>query len=237
MSSPTNQTSPTGDDQIPPRELAAVLLGGLGLALTAGYVNSLVILLGAPPATHLTGTITRMSSDLGMGDLIDAKIVAGLAIAFVLGAALSGVIIGSSTLRIGRRYGLTILIEALLLALAALTITDSLIAGAMCAACAAGLQNAMAASYRSLIIRTTHVTGVLTDLGFQLGQLLTGHKIAHWHFALLGLILVAFISGGVLGALASTQLGPLALWLPAAWMGLTGVAYFAWRHLAARSES
>lgn len=207
-------------------ELIIVLVGGLWLASTAGYVNTLVIALGAPPVTHLTGTITRFSSDLGSGNFADAKFVAGLVGSFVLGAILSGVIIGSSTLKIGRRYGVAILVEAALLALAALTINHSLQAGAILAACAAGLQNAMASSYRSLIIRTTHVTGVITDLGFQFGQLIAGHKIAGWHFILLGLLLIAFIGGGILGAVASVHAGSYGLWYPAGGMALAGVAYF-----------
>lgn len=217
-------------------ELIVVLLGGLWLASTAGYVNTLVIALGSPPVTHLTGTITRMSSDLGKGDFADAKFVAGLVGSFVLGAILSGAIIGSSTLKIGRRYGVAILFEAALLALAALTINDSLHVGAMLAACAAGLQNAMASSYRSLIIRTTHVTGVLTDLGFQFGQLITGHKIAGWHFILLGLLLIAFVIGGILGAIASVHAGSHGLWYPAGGMAFGGFAYFVIRIVSKHTQ-
>jgi uncharacterized membrane protein YoaK (UPF0700 family) len=210
-------------------EFVAVLLGGLGLAAAAGYVNTLVLALGAPPVTHLTGTISRLSSDLGNGDFADARFVAGLAVAFVVGAVLSGVIIGSSTLRLGRRYGLAILLESALLALAAATIERSLPAGAMLAASAAGLQNAMASSYRSLIIRTTHVTGVLTDIGFQIGQLLGGHRIERWRFALLGMLLAAFVTGGVLGAIAYLNLGSDGLWVPAGAMAIGGGTYFLWR--------
>ncbi|RMH28154.1 MAG: DUF1275 domain-containing protein [Planctomycetota bacterium] len=210
-------------------EFVAVLLGGLGLAAVAGYVNTLVLALGAPPVTHLTGTISRLSSDLGNGDFADARFVAGLAVAFVVGAVLSGVIIGSSTLRLGRRYGLAILLESALLALAVATIERSLPAGAMLAASAAGLQNAMASSYRSLIIRTTHVTGLLTDIGFQIGQLLGGHRIEPWRFALLGMLLSAFVTGGVLGAIAFLNLGSEGLWIPTAALAIGGGGYFIWR--------
>lgn len=210
-------------------EFVAVLIGGLGLAAVAGYVNTLVLALGAPPVTHLTGTISRLSSDLGKADFADARFVAGLVVAFVIGATLSGVIIGSATLRLGRRYGVAILLESGLLALAAVSIDQSLAAGAMLSACAAGLQNAMASSYRSLIVRTTHVTGVLTDLGFQAGQLLGGHRIEPWRFALLGMLLVAFTGGGVLGAVAYLNLGSEGLWLPSAMMAVVGGSYFAWR--------
>ncbi len=210
-------------------EFVIVLLGGLGLAACAGYINTLLILLGAPPVTHMTGSISRMSADLGRGELEDARFIAMLVLAFLSGAALSGVMIGSSHLRLGRRYGLTVLVEAALLVAAALALPRSLPAGAMLAASAAGLQNAMASSYRALIIRTTHVTGVLTDIGFMFGQLLAGHQIGGWRFLLLGMVLVAFLLGGVSGAVASAMLGESALWVPAVGLALGGGTYFIWR--------
>lgn len=210
-------------------EFVVVLLGGLALAAAAGYINTVVVLLGTLPVTHLTGTVTRLSVDLGHGDRADALFVAGLAAAFVLGAAVSGLIIGSSTLRLGRRYGVAVMVEAVLIAAAAVVIRDALILGAMLAATAAGLQNAMASSYRNLIVRTTHVTGLLTDLGFMAGQLLGGHKIALWRFALIGSLLIAFTAGGVAGVLAHEPLGSDALWIPAGGMAIGGMGYFLWR--------
>lgn len=210
-------------------EFVVVLLGGLALAAAAGYINTVVVLLGTLPVTHLTGTVTRLSVDLGHGDRADALFVAGLGAAFVLGAAVSGLIIGSSTLRLGRRYGVAVMVEAVLIAAAAVVIRDALILGAMLAATAAGLQNAMASSYRNLIVRTTHVTGLLTDLGFMAGQLLGGHKIALWRFALIGSLLIAFTAGGVAGVLAHEPLGSDALWIPAAGMAVGGMGYFLWR--------
>ena len=210
-------------------EFVVVLLGGLGLAAAAGYINTVVVLLGTLPVTHLTGSVTRLSVDLGRGDRADAVFVSGLAGAFVLGAALSGLIIGSSTLRLGRRYGVAVMVEAALIAAAAVLIPSSLILGAMLAAGAAGLQNAMASSYRNLIVRTTHVTGLLTDLGFMAGQLLGGHRIAGWRFALIGSLLTAFVLGGVAGVVAQERLDADALWIPACGMAIGGAAYFAWR--------
>lgn len=213
----------------PRAEFVVVLLGGLGLAAAAGFVNSVVIALGTLPVTHLTGTVTRLSLDLGAGDRADAVFVAGLVLAFVCGAAVSGVIIGRATLRLGRRYGIAVLIEAALIGLAAATIPSSLTAGALLAASAAGLQNAMASSYRSMIIRTTHVTGLLTDLGFMTGQLLAGHKVGGWRLLLLAGLLAAFLGGGITGVIAQDRLGHAALWIPAASLALGGACYFAWR--------
>jgi uncharacterized membrane protein YoaK (UPF0700 family) len=210
-------------------EFGIVLLGGLGLAAVAGYINTVVLLLGTLPVTHLTGTVSRLSLDLGEGNRTDAIFVAGLVVSFVFGATLSGVIIGSATLRLGRRYGVAVMVEAALIAAAAALIPSSLTLGAMLAAAAAGLQNAMASSYRSLIVRTTHVTGLLTDLGFMAGQVLGGNRIARWRFALIASLLIAFLAGGVAGVGGQSHLGSDALWIPAAGLAVGGMSYFVWR--------
>lgn len=213
-------------------EFIVVLLGGLCLSMIAGYVNTLMIVLGAPPVTHLTGSITRLSADLGREELGDAITIGVLILSFVCGAALAGVLVGSSTLRLGRRYGLAIVIESVLLAIAAITLPHSLRAATIFAASAAGLQNAMASSYRSLIIRTTHLTGVLTDIGFSLGRLISGKQRPGWSLLLLGSIVVAFVIGGVLGAIVGTRSGGAGLWYASGALALLGGGYFVMRRVA-----
>lgn len=208
-----------------------MVFGGLGLAFIAGYVNTLVIVLGAPPVTHITGSISRLSVDLSKADTADALLIGLIVLAFVFGAMIAGIIIGSSTLRLGRRYGVTIMIESVLLAAAAWTIPHSLVTGLLFAASAAGLQNAMAASYRSLIIRTTHLTGVLTDIGFELGRLVSSRHRPGWQLVLLGSIVFAFTTGGICGALVAQAEGATGLWYPALALACTGVMYFTVRRL------
>lgn len=212
-----------------------VLLGGLMLAAVAGYVNVVVIAVGGPPVTHVTGDVSRLSADLGRGDLGDGVLILGVLLAFVLGAAACGAIIGSATLRLGRRYGVAILFESVLLGLATIALPRSLEAGVVLAAAAAGLQNAMASSYRHLIVRTTHVTGIATDIGFHLGRMASGHPTEPWRLLLLGGLLGAFVAGGTLGVLAADRFAHAALLGPTFLLAIAGTAYFVWRR--ARLES
>lgn len=212
-------------------EFVLVLLGGLLLACIAGYVNTMMILLGAPPVTHLTGSISRLSADIGHLNFEDAKVVGSLVVSFLLGAMLAGVFLHSSNLRLGRRYGVAIIIECLILFVAALLIPHSLMGAASCAAAGAGLQNAMAASYRNMIIRTTHMTGILTDLGFLLGQSLKGHRRHGRQVLMLSSLLIAFLSGGVIGAIVGADDPQRGLLIPSALLALMGLAYFVLRRL------
>ena len=92
---------------------AWVWVGAASLAMVAGLVN-VVGYLGFEhqAVTHLTGTATLLGAAAvgaqwrSLGQLL--LVIA----AFVAGAVLSGAIIRDSTLRLGRRYGVALGIEA-----------------------------------------------------------------------------------------------------------------------------
>ena len=80
---------------------------------------------------------------------------------------------------------------------------------------ACGLQNAMSSSYCGLMIRTTHVTGIATDIGVMIGHWLRHRQIEGWKLRFLVMIAFAFGSGCWLGHLADARFGPSCLALPA----------------------
>jgi uncharacterized membrane protein YoaK (UPF0700 family) len=69
------------------------------------------------------------------------------------------------------------------------------------AAWACGMQNALATRYHGVILRTTHITGLLTDLGQLLGMRLRGHPIELWKITTPLLLSLAFASGAAMGAI------------------------------------
>ena len=81
-----------------------------------------------------------------------------------------------------------------------------------------GLQNAILTKISKAEIRTTHMTGVVTDLGIELGRLLYWNRSkegneSHMVIAdreklkIHAIILFLFFLGGVIGALGFSQLG------------------------------
>lgn len=206
-----------------------VFLGGFVLAMIAGYLNVVLLVAGSVPVTHVTGTVSRLSSDIGSGNGSDIAVILPLFACFILGAAISGMVIGKASLRLGRPYGVAMLLEALLIAGAALVIRWEVLPGVLLVATAAGLQNAMASSYGGLIVRTTHLTGIATDLGFLVGRWVRHREVAGWKFALLIILLVSFFAGGIAGHFGWLWLGYEALWLPALVLGGIGGSYFVWR--------
>src|SRR5207342_1487544 len=159
----------------------------------------------------------------------------GAIAAFVAGAVLSGLIIQDSTLRLGRRYGVVLTIEALLLLVAIPLFQHEHLGGALCAAMACGLQNAMATTYSGAVVRTSHVSGMFTDLGIMLGHALRGMPLARRRLGLCVLVISFFFAGGLLGALLFERSGYAALYLPAGLTGIAGVGYVLYRQRQLRA--
>ena len=142
---------------------------------------------------------------------------------------LSGMIVQDSTLQLGRRYGVVLTLESVLLLVAIPLFQRQQIWGALAAAMACGLQNAMATTFSGAVVRTTHLSGMFTDLGIGLGHLLRGLQLPMRRLTLSGLIVSGFLAGGVIGAWLFMRMHYLALLAPAALTGCTGLGYVLYR--------
>ena len=221
------------------RLAAWVWVGAGALACVAGIVNVIGFLGFQHQAiTHLTGNTSLLSAALVAGDTHATLHLFGLMTAFVAGAALSGLIIQDSTLRLGRRYGVVLTLESLLLLAAVPLFQRQYLLGPLCAAMACGLQNAMATTYSGAVVRTSHLSGMFTDLGIMLGHALRGMVVARRRLGLCVLVIVWFFAGGVLGAWLFGIFRYAALYLPSALTGVAGLAYVIYRqhqHMSARA--
>ena len=212
-----------------------VWVGAGLLACVAGMVNVVGYLSFEQQAvTHLTGTTTLLGEAVAKRDLHAISRLAGVALAFMAGAALSGMIVQDSTLKLGRRYGVALVLESLLLFAAIPLFMQGRLAGPLLAAMASGLQNAMATTYSGAVIRTSHLSGMFTDLGIGLGHALRGMPLQKRRLLLCGLIISGFFTGAVLGALLFVRFGYAALAVPATITGSIGLGYAAHRQLQLR---
>jgi uncharacterized membrane protein YoaK (UPF0700 family) len=213
-----------------PKTTRFVLVGASLLAGLAGYINTIFLSLQLFPVSHMSGTLSRLSLDAAIGRWDDMSSITGIILGFVGGALVSGLIIGDSMVRLGRRYGLVLALEGCTLASAAWLLHDVPLSAMVLAAVACGLQNGMASNYRGMIIRTTHITGAVTDLGVLLGRWLRYRSVNPWQFALLLLTTVSFVIGGSIGVVTFRYYGDFALWLAAFTTFGVGLLYFVWKH-------
>lgn len=217
---------------------AWVFAGGLTLAAVAGCVNAVGFLgVHHQALSHLSGTVTNLGMELAHANHALARHAALVLVFFFLGSVLSGLIIRQSTLRLGRRYGFALVVESLLLLAAALLLRHDLAGGEFCAAMACGLQNAMATSYSGAVIRTSHMTGIVTDLGIAVGLAARGER-ADWRRMRLYLALLGgFFGGGAAGAWGFAHFGSDTLLFPAVLTGMAGLGYGWFRHVKRAREN
>ncbi len=203
-----------------------VWAGAWALAFVGGFVN-VVGLLGFEhqAVTHLTGTTSMLAAALASLDGAAALHFAAIIGSFVAGTVLSGFLIQDSTLQLGRRYGVALLLESILLCVAVPLLKCNNIFGIYFASCACGLQNAMVSTDSGAVIRTTHLSGMFTDLGIFLGHSLRGLPVDMRRLRLCFLIITGFLCGGIAGAVAFHRLIYSALFIPAALTAITSLAY------------
>ena len=220
-------------DSGPTRELDRwLLIGGPLLAMVAGYVNVILLMQFAVPVSHVTGSIAHLALDGARHDASHLQLAASMVIAFLLGAMLTGYWIEGPMFQHRRRYGFVFIAQGAAFAVAAWLLgRDSWIA-VPAAAFGCGMQNAVATNYRGLNLRTTHMTGIVTDIGVLLGLRARGHRIRGWRLALLSLIFFGYLLGTFLGVYLGRGLQPLAMWLPAGACIGGGIAYSVLRRRA-----
>jgi uncharacterized membrane protein YoaK (UPF0700 family) len=208
-------------------------IGGGLLAFIAGIINAVGFLcFRHQPVTHLTGTSTELGIALARLDAGEAAHWALAILAFVLGAMASGFIVQQRTLQLGRRYGVVLVIESLLLCAATPLIRHGHDLGLYLATAACGLQNAMVSTYSGATLRTTHLSGIFTDLGIYLGQRLRGLDVDMLRIHVCVLVATNFIIGATAGAFGYAWLAERVLLVPAALTGTVGLGYAIHRHRA-----
>jgi len=199
---------------------------GLLLAFNAGAVNAGGFLVLHMYTSHMTGFASQLADGMVLGKIDLLLNALGAILAFMTGAAVCAILVNwGRRNRLHGVYALPLLLEALLMfpfglmgavmvtwtTPFALPITVLLLSFIM------GLQNAVASKTSGGSIRTTHMTGNITDLGMELGKLLYWNRsgrpahdqVRHnpRRIRLAGGLVAMFVLGGIAGALGFKYLG------------------------------
>jgi len=202
------------------RQLGAVL------AFVAGAINAGGFLAVHRYTSHMSGIVSGVGDDLVLGNL--ALSLAGLAalVSFTSGAACTALMVNWARRQgLHGEYAMPLMAEAVLLLAFGLLgahlqlMLQVFVPSTVLLLCfVMGLQNAIVTKVSRAEIRTTHMTGVITDIGLELGRL------AYWnrrpeanarHFvradreklAIHATMLALFFAGGVVGAWMFKRVG------------------------------
>lgn len=186
------------------------------LSTIAGGLNAVGFVLAGSFTANMTGNVSGLAEDVVAGRLLSALSFAGLLAAFICGAWLTALAIGAGERRGWRGiYALAIVGEALILlalGLALLRDSSAQLAMVFVLSFVMGLQNAATTMISKARVRTTHVSGMATDLGISLAALFgtaPARAEALPRLRLHGLTLACFALGGIAWLVAYGLLGTL----------------------------
>jgi uncharacterized membrane protein YoaK (UPF0700 family) len=197
------------------------------LAFNAGAVNAGGFLVLHMYTSHMTGFASQFADGAVLGNATLVLNALGAILAFVAGAAVCAILVNW-----GRQhhfhsvYALPLLLEAALMfpfgLMGAITLTwhtpFAVPLTVLLLSFIMGLQNAVASKTSAGSIRTTHMTGNITDLGIELGKMLywNGRSNAQAASAVrhdrvrmqtVSGLIGMFVVGGVLGAFGFKYVG------------------------------
>ncbi|WP_071058338.1 YoaK family protein [Pelistega sp. MC2] len=190
------------------------------LSFVAGAINAGGFLAVQQYTSHMSGIVSHMSDMIALGEVSLVLWGFGALLAFIAGSATTAVIINLMRhLHLQSEYALPIFIEACALMFFGLLdgirweiswLWTSLTVATLCYIM--GLQNAISTDISQYALRTTHVTGTVTDMGMEIGKMLYWNRASkkdinvppvHANIKKLKLlvqVLFLFFLGGIAGA-------------------------------------
>jgi uncharacterized membrane protein YoaK (UPF0700 family) len=204
-----------------------VQLGTFFLAVNAGMINVLgLVTVLHQSVSHMTGNVSMLAMALLHWQPDTIIYLTCVVLCYVIGSFYSGFILGNSYFSLGRRYGLPLSLVAFFIVLCWAFLPYFPRYALLWACVAMGVQNAMISHYKGTIIRTTHLSGVLTDLGLALGYRLRGLNVDRRRIILHLVILFGFFLGGLVASMIYPYLKLNSVLVPALLSWILSIVYW-----------
>jgi len=197
---------------------------GVLLAFVAGAVNAGGFFAVGVYTSHMTGIVSGIADNAVIG--ASSMVLSGVCFvaAFVIGAATTTLLIKWGHQQLQRSvYALPLFVEGMVIASVGAfdvslpnNLAVKILAITLLLCFLMGMQNAIITKISRAEIRTTHMTGILTDIGISIGRLLWSsnhHQVeenALSRLKILAAVFFSFVTGGFVGALGFKYAG---LWI------------------------
>ncbi|TJX13495.1 DUF1275 domain-containing protein [Tissierella creatinini] len=176
------------------------------LTFLAGAINICAIVLLNLTVTHFTGNISQAAILLASGDINTFAEIFYFIILFFVGSTVSGFIYHEKELDINGYDAILPILFGIIIYVS-MRITTNSATMLKIISLVMGIQNGMYVKIKGVLVRTTHMTGYLTDAGFCLGSLLQGKLELRLRFLFYILSILTFFSGGFISYLLIKRIG------------------------------
>lgn len=174
----------------------------LFLTFIAGMVNVYSMIELKTTISHHTGNLSIFAKGIANGKF---EFVAFIVITmYFIGSIISGFLYPEKNFYFKKRYGNSIITGGIIFILLDILSLNNLKSPFI--ALWMGIQNAMFIRFRGFVVRTTHMTGYLSDAGFYLGSWLRGQKRDLKIFLFYITSIIVFILGGMVGYIFSSNI-------------------------------
>uniref|UniRef100_A0A7S4MVR7 GDT1 family protein n=1 Tax=Odontella aurita TaxID=265563 RepID=A0A7S4MVR7_9STRA len=217
------------------------VLSGMVLAFNSGYVNG-ACLSGVLHSTNMkqvsaavTGAWTNSALGFASGDLVQFFFNAKCILSYITGSTIAGFLNPNPVPFSISRWN----VSPSFLVGAALLYWSSRIAGKArpfdnssfiyLATVANGIQNSITSTTTCNLVRSTHFTGITSDMGTFLGQLLRGNSQNLMKLKVFAALVASFWVGGAVSYVATKELASSSLMFSAGLYALIGIGIgFSW---------
>lgn len=195
------------------RLLATVLAG------VAGAVNAGGFFVVGQYTSHMTGYLSQVADTLVVGNFVVALNCLLAIFSFIVGAATTAILINwARTHHLTKQYALPISVQGFVLFLFSFAshvtgvLPNFFLLMVLCFLM--GMQNATITKLSKARIRTTHVTGMITDIGIEVGRFLyvwfanrPEIKVDANKLSILLRLVLTYLFGGIVGAVGFASVG------------------------------
>ncbi|WP_410207576.1 YoaK family protein [Fusobacterium sp.] len=168
------------------------------LCFFGGFINTVSVVKYSYTISHFTGNTSKVAINIASGNIMEVLKLIFIMVSFMIGATISGYMVEGREFNLKRRYGYSFVALGLGLLILYSIARNSWIFFYYLPFMM-GVQNGLFISYKGVVVRTSHVSGSVTDAGVYLGHCLRGKSDDRWKGFFCFYMVLAFLLGGFFG--------------------------------------
>ena len=180
------------------------------LTFLAGAINICAMVLYGMTITHYTGNISNAAIAIGSGQILILNKFLSYIVLFFLGSVIAGLLSHEQKSGLRKYHGIIPILFGIII-LVIYKYFNSNVAILRILAFGMGIQNGTCKKIDGVLVRTTHMTGYITDAAFSLVSIIRGHSEQAWKLRFYLISISVYFAGGLASLITIKMIGSLAI--------------------------